>query len=108
VANEKLFSGTVVPVTGRLSLLRRILSSGAAPVLLGLSAILVGLSAFLYWQFPTQGWWLWTEQLIGRLATGAFGAFLVDGALDYAALRKSLLAAGGPLTHGAVIQWDRA
>jgi hypothetical protein len=108
VANEKLFTGEVIPVTGRFSLLRRTLSTGAARVLLAVSVLLVILSAVLFAFFPDEGWWMWTEQLMGRLATGAFGALLVDSAIDYTALRRSLMAGAGPVTHGAVINWIRA
>jgi hypothetical protein len=108
VANEKLFTGRVIPITSRFSLLRQTLSDRSARVLAALSLVLIGISALLYWRFPTEGWWNWAEQLTGRLATGAFGALLVDGAMDYTALRKSLMAGTGPVTHGAVIHWDRA
>lgn len=108
VANEKLFSGRVIPITGRFSLFRQTVSDRSARVLAGISLILVGISALLYWRFPVEGWWNWTEQLTGRLATGAFGALLIDGAMDYTALRKSLMAGTGPVTHGAVIHWTRA
>jgi hypothetical protein len=107
VTNEDLFKGRVIPVKGRLALLRQTISDDSARLLTLVSVILIGISALLYFYFPTAGWWEWTEQLIGRLATGAFGALLVNGAIDYTALRKSLLAGSGPVTHGALIEWKR-
>jgi hypothetical protein len=68
----------------------------------------VALSAVLFAVGPDDGWWMWTEQLMGRLATGAFGALLVESAIDYSALRRSLASGAGPVTHGAVIDWARA
>jgi hypothetical protein len=108
VANERLFTGDVIPVKGRLSLLWRTISTGAARVLFALSVVLVIASAALFAFFPDDGWWQWTEQLMGRLATGAFGALLVDSAIDYTALRRSLMAGAGHVTHGAVVKWVRA
>jgi hypothetical protein len=108
VANERLFTGTVVPITGRFSLLRQVLAGRSARVLSAISATLVVISAVLFELAPNAGWWEWTEQLVGRLATGAFGALLVDGAIDYTALRKSLTTATGPVTHGALVTWSRA
>lgn len=108
VANEKLFTGQVIPVTGRWSLLRQTLAGRSARVLLLLGALLLGLSAVLFALAPGEGWWMWTEQTMGRLATAAFGALLVDSAIDYSALRRSLMAGAGPVTHGAVINWLRA
>lgn len=107
VINERLFKGTVVPITGRLSLLRQVISRRAAKVLLFLSLSLVAASALLFALAPDHGWWQWSEQMMGRLATGAFGALLVDGAIDYSALRKSLMAGTGAVTHGALIDWTR-
>jgi hypothetical protein len=108
VINERLFQGKVVPITGRLSLLRQVASRRAAKVLLLLSLLTVAASALLFAFAPDHGWWQWCEQLTGRLATGAFGALLVDGAIDYSALRKSLMAGTGAVTHGAVIDWARS
>ena len=107
VINERLFKGTVVPITGRLSLLRQVISRRAAKVLLLLSLSLIVASALLFALAPDHGWWQWSEQMMGRLATGAFGALLVDGAIDYSALRKSLMAGTGAVTHGALIDWTR-
>ncbi|HWT31262.1 MAG TPA: hypothetical protein VN240_09595 [Propylenella sp.] len=107
VINERLFKGTVIPITGRLSLLRQVVSRRAAKVLLLLSLSLVVASALLFALAPEHGWWQWCEQMMGRLATGAFGALLVDGAIDYSALRKSLMAGTGVVTHGALIDWAR-
>jgi hypothetical protein len=107
VTNEALFNGKVIPIRGRLALLRQTVSDDSARLLTVLSIILIAASALLYFFFPTAGWWEWAEQLIGRLATGAFGALLVNGAIDYSALRKSLLAGSGPVTHGALIDWQR-
>ncbi|HEY6758631.1 MAG TPA: hypothetical protein VI318_04040 [Baekduia sp.] len=108
VANERLFTGEPIPVTGRFSLLRRTLSRGATVALLLLSLLFFVASAVLFAVAPDTGWWMWAEQLMGRLATGAFGALLVDSAIDYTALRRSLMAGTGRVTHGAIIDWDRA
>lgn len=108
VINERLFNGKAIPVTGRFSLLMQVLSRRSALVLFALSVALIVLSALLFALAPDDGWWQWVEQLVGRLATGAFGALLVDGAIDYTALRKSLMAGSGPVTHGAVIDWERS
>lgn len=107
VINEHLFRGTVIPIRGRLSLLRQVVSRRSAKVLLWLSLALIAISAVLFAVAPDEGWWQWVEQLVGRLATGAFGALLVDGAIDYTALRKSLMAGTGAVTHGALIDWTR-
>lgn len=107
VINERLFKGTVIPITGRFSLLRQVLSRRSARILLLLSLSLIAVSAAFYALAPDQGWWQWSEQLVGRLATGAFGALLVDGAIEYSALRKSLMAGTGVVTHGAVVDWTR-
>ncbi|GAB3065541.1 hypothetical protein GCM10027053_30860 [Intrasporangium mesophilum] len=107
VANEHLFTGRVVPIRGRLSLLRQTLADRSAKVLGALSLSLIAASAALFAFAPDQGWWMWTEQLTGRLATGAFGALLVDGAMDYSALRRALMAGSGAVTHGAIIDWKR-
>lgn len=107
VTNELLFQGRAIPIRSRFSLLRHTLSDHSAKLLGGLSLLLLGLSALLYAFFPEEGWWLWTEQSVGRLATGAFGALLVDSALDYTALRRSITGGTGTVTHGAVIDWSR-
>lgn len=107
VTNERLFQGRVIPVTGRFSLLRRVLAGRSARVLTAVSGLLILVSAVLFALAPSAGWWEWSEQLLGRLATGAFGALLVDGAIDYTALHKSLVAGRGPVTHGAIIDWER-
>lgn len=107
VANELLFRGDVVPIRSRLTLLRHTLANRSARVLAWISVVLIGLSAVLFFIEPEAGWWHWAEQMAGRLATGAFGALLVDGALDYDALRRSLFAGTGAVTHGALIDWKR-
>jgi hypothetical protein len=107
VINEPLFEGTAIPITGRFSLLRKVLSENSAKILLWLSVALIAASIALFALAPDQGWWQWSEQLVGRLATGAFGALLVDGAIEYSALRRSLMAGTGAVTHGAVINWGR-
>jgi hypothetical protein len=45
---------------------------------------------------------------MGRLATGAFGALLVEGAIAYGALRRTLASSAGPAGHGALLDWNRA
>ncbi|MBS1895722.1 MAG: hypothetical protein JST59_30855 [Actinobacteria bacterium] len=107
VINERLFRGHVIPITGRFSLFRQVLTRRSAKILLLLSLALIVVSAILYAVAPDQGWWQWSEQLIGRLATGAFGALLVDGAIEYSAQRKALMAGTGAVTHGALIDWAR-
>jgi hypothetical protein len=107
VINERLFKGNVIPITGRFSLLRQVLSRRSARILLLLSLSLIVISAAFFALAPDQGWWQWCEQLVGRLATGAFGALLVDGAIEYSALRKSLMAGTGAVTQGAVVDWTR-
>ena len=107
VANEPLFKGIVVPITGRMTLLRESVADRSGMILASISVSLIVFSAALFWIFPTQPWGIWTQQLVGRLATGAFGALLVDGAIDYGALRKSLMAGTGPVTHGALVRWSR-
>jgi hypothetical protein len=108
VTNEELFEGEVLPITGRLSLARHSFEArGAGGALAVISAFLVLASAALFALFPDQGWWNWCDQLLGRLATGAFGALLVDGAIDYSALRRSLLSGAGRVTNGAIIKWTR-
>jgi hypothetical protein len=104
VTNEELFEGEVLPITGRLSLARHSFEArGAGGALALISAFLVLASAVLFAFFPDQGWWNWCDQLLGRLATGAFGALLVDGAIDYSALRRSLLSGAGRVTNPAQI-----
>ncbi|UFN43651.1 hypothetical protein [Nocardioides okcheonensis] len=108
VTNELLMTGQAIPINGRLSLIWQSVNRSAGRVLLGISLSLVAVSAALFAFSPDTGWWAWTEQLAGRLATGAFGALLVDGALDYTALRQALLKGSGDVTHGAVVEWARA
>lgn len=105
VTNEHLFDGHPIPISGRFALIKRVLNAGSARVLIGLSVALIIASALFQWFFPYGGWWAWTEGLFGRLATGAFGAFLVNSAIDYTALRRSLRAGRGPVRHGALIEW---
>lgn len=109
VANELLFRGEVIPIRGRFALVRNSFGNRSSRLLAGLSLFLIAASALLFALAPATGWSGWSEQLVGRLATGAFGALLIDGAIDYSALRRSLLAGGvGPVTHGALINWKRA
>lgn len=107
VANEELFLGNTIPIRGRFSLLRHALTKRSALPLAILSGILILASAALFALSPGTGWWDWSEQLAGRLATGSFGALLVDGAIEYTALRQALMAGSGPVTHGAMIDWKR-
>ncbi|WP_347268964.1 hypothetical protein [Paracoccus sp. (in: a-proteobacteria)] len=107
VSNEQLFRGKAIPITNRFSLIRHTLSDHSARLLGGLSLLLIGVSAIIYAVAPDSGWWLWSEQLVGRLATGAFGALLVDSALDYSALRRSITGGTGAVTHGAMVDWTR-
>lgn len=108
VTDEALMTGKAIPIKGRLSLVWHAVNRSSGRVLLLISLLLVGLSAALFAFSPDTGWWAWSEQLAGRLATGAFGALLVDAAIDYTALRQSLLKGGGDVTHGAVVEWTRA
>jgi len=104
VTNELLLRGHVIPIRGKLSLLWHALNRSAGRLLLALSVLLVGISAILFGLAAEEGWWHWAEQLAGRLATGAFGALLIDGAIDYSALRESV-SASGQLSSGALIEW---
>ncbi len=107
VTNELILRGRVIPVRGQLSLAWHAITRSSGKVLLILSALLIALSALLYWKAPAEGWWHWAEQLSGRLATGAFGALLVEGAIDYSALREAV-SGGGAFTSGALIEWQHA
>ena len=107
VANEAVDVGEVVPVKNQLDLIVKAIELGSSRILFYLSLLLVGASAALYWWFPDAGWWNWTDQLIGRLATGAFGALLVDGSMEYSALRESASSGHGPVLAGAVVRWGQ-
>lgn len=108
VVNEPLFEGEVIPIKSRISLIRHAITDGASRILAALSVLFIGISLVLFMFFPHDSWWNWSEQLAGRLATGAFGALLVDSAIDYAALRKSMMSGTGPIVHGALIRWKRS
>lgn len=106
-ADEMLLTADVVPISGRLTLLQHSFANLPALLLTYLSIVLTAASALLFWLGPDAGWWSWAEQLMGRLATGAFGALLVDAATAYGALRRSLVANTGPASHGALLDWNR-
>ncbi|MBX7443367.1 MULTISPECIES: hypothetical protein [unclassified Arthrobacter] len=108
VVNEPLFEGEVIPIKSRASLVRHAITDGSSRILAVLSVLFIGISLILFMFFPHDSWWNWSEQLTGRLATGAFGALLVDSAIDYAALRKSVMSGTGPIVHGALIRWKRS
>lgn len=107
-ADELLFTANVVPICGRFTLLQHSFANLPARVLTFLSLALTAASALLYWLGQDEGWWRWSEQLTGRLATGAFGALLVDAATDYVALRRTLVASAGPFGYGSLLDWSRA
>ena len=107
-ADELLFTANVVPIRGRFTLLQHSFANLPARVLTLLSLGLTAASALLYWHGQDEGWWRWSEQLTGRLATGAFGALLVDAATDYVALRRTLAASAGPFGYGSLLDWNRA
>jgi hypothetical protein len=107
-ADELLFTAAVVPIRGRLAPLQHSFADVPALLLTSLSLVLTAASALLFWLGPDQGWWHWAEQLMGRLATGAFGALLGEGAIAYGALRRTLASSAGPAGHGALLDWNRA
>jgi hypothetical protein len=107
-ADELLFTAHVVPIGGRLAPLQHSFADVPALLLTTLSLVLTAASALMFWLGPGEGWWQWAEQLMGRLATGAFGALLVEGAIAYGALRRTLASSAGPAGHGALLDWNRA
>lgn len=107
-ADELLFTANVVPIRGRFTLVQHCFANLPARLLTLLSLGLTAASALLYWLGQDEGWWRWSEQLTGRLATGAFGALLVDAATDYVALRRTLVASSGPFGYGSLLDWSRA
>lgn len=108
IANEQLDEGQVIPISGPFALFRQVLRRRPVIVLITISVLLALCSALIFQFAPDSGWWEWTEQLLGRLATGAFGALLVDGAFDYGILRSLLKSGSGNVTHGALIDWQRS
>ena len=107
-ADELLFTANVMPIGGRLAPLQHSFADVPALLLTSLSLVLTAASALLFWVGREDGWWHWAEQLMGRLATGAFGALLVEGAIAYGALRRTLASSAGPAGHGALLDWNRA
>jgi hypothetical protein len=107
---ETILEGGSREVRSRAPALRFLFKSGSTRLISLIGLLFLTVSAMLF--AAAQGQWYpheaaligWLDQLFGRLATAAFGAVLIDAAIKYQALLKSLRV--GRFTRGVVIDWQ--
>jgi hypothetical protein len=107
---ETILEGDIKEVQSRATAVRYLFRNGSTRLISLIGMLFLGLSAALF--VAAQWHWMpedealvgWLDQLFGRLATAAFGAVLIDAALKYQALLKSLKV--GRFSRGAVIDWQ--